>query len=508
MIWTREESKERFPEALSPLGWSVLQSALDVNLKSIRSEFYLRTLTKDQVTRWIDGYLYSGKDFFKRIPFYHFSLTALTGLFLRALWHAIYAALNSKKTEPFKVRWVKRIYQKEFKPKIQRTIYDWQNELAKHLKNFDDNTLTGLSWQPTQSDFNMLMTKIENDGCAYNRLDFAIYFYKNLLRGILEQIARWKKETVSIAALTAQSPFQISHHINHLIAEGSLLTDEQHILTFVTQKLGHLSLSWDIAQPTFSEKSDLIKKMIKERNDSTMPSRANQTISENEIVSQFIQLVACDEQHRFYASYQFPTVRTLLYKIADEWVKHSVLKDRNDLFFLTLDEVQSTHAEILKGQKVDISSIQKTIQERRSYIKSIAADQLNEADIAHRESIFYTSKTLKPEETSSPGRELSGIVASMGQARGIVFWVNDYESLEACPENCILLCQTPSPNFHSAFVKSIAIVSETGGLLSHGAIIARELKIPCLLQVVNLKTIKNGDLIEVDTNSGTIKRLS
>ena len=80
MIWTREESKERFPEALSPLGWSVLQSALDVNLKSIRSEFYLRTLTKDQVTRWIDGYLYSGKDFFKRIPFYHFSLTALTGL--------------------------------------------------------------------------------------------------------------------------------------------------------------------------------------------------------------------------------------------------------------------------------------------------------------------------------------------------------------------------------------------------------------------------------------------
>lgn len=508
MIWTREESKERFPEALSPLGWSVLQSALDVNLKSIRGEFYLKTLTKDQVTRWIDGYLYSGKDFFKRIPVYHFSLLALAGLCLRALWQAIPAALNFKKNEPFRVRWVKRIYQKELKPKVQKTIYDWQNELAKHLKNFDDNTLASLSWQPTQTDFNMLMAKIENDGCAYNRLDFAIYFYKNLLKGILELIARWKKETLSISALTTQSPFQISHHINHLIAEGSLLSDEQHILAVVTQKLGHLSLSWDIAQPTFSEKSDLIKKMIKERRESTMPSRANQPISENEIASQFIQLVACDEQHRFYASYQFPTVRTLLYKIADEWVKHSVLEDRNDLFFLTLDEVQSTHAEILKGLAIDIPSIRKTIQERRSYIKSIAADQLNDTDIAHRESIFYTSKTPRPDETTSSSQELSGIVASIGHARGTVFWVNDYESLEACPENCIVLCQTPSPNFHTAFVKSIAIVSESGGLLSHGAIIARELQIPCLLQVVNLKTIKNGDLIEVDTNSGTIKRLS
>ena len=103
---------------------------------------------------------------------------------------------------------------------------------------------------------------------------------------------------------------------------------------------------------------------------------------------------------------------------------------------------------------------------------------------------------------------LVGVPASPGKASGYAFWVTDYDSLQNCPVNAIVLCQTPSPNFHNAFVKSIAIVSESGGLLSHGAIIARELQLPCLLQVVNLKTLKNGDLIEVDAIAGTIKRLS
>ncbi|MBL7556998.1 MAG: hypothetical protein JNM24_14335 [Bdellovibrionaceae bacterium] len=508
MIWTREESKERFPEALSPLGWSVLQSALDVNLKSIRSEFYLKKLNKDYIARWIDGYLYSGKDFFRRIPLYNFSLPTLAGLFLKIFLHALSALFVFRGRETFKVRWVKRVYQKELKPKIQKTIYDWQSELPKHLKNFDDNTLAGLSWYATQPDFNILMAKIENDGCAYNRLDFAIYFYKNLLKSLLELLARWKNETISIPSLTAQSPFQISHHISQLIAEGSLLVDEQNTLAFVTQKIGHLSLSWDVAQPTFSEKSDLIKKMISERRESLLASRANQTFSDNEIAAQFIQLVSCDEQHRFYASYQFPTVRTLLYKIADEWVQRKILHDRNELFFLTLDEVISKHSDAIKGNALDSVAIQRIIKMRKSYLKPNASDELPDNAIEFRESIFYTSKALTSTELSLVKDELSGIVASPGQARGPAIWVTDYESLENCPQDCVLLCQTPSPNFHNAFVKSLAILSESGGLLSHGAIIARELQIPCLLQVVNLKTIKNGDLIEVDTTTGMIKRLS
>lgn len=508
MIWTREDSKERFPEVLSPLGWSVLQSALEMNLESIRTEFYLKKLAKNQVTRWIDGYLYSGKDFFKRIPFYHFSLLRVFGLFLRVIAQALPALFNNGQKECFKVRWVKRIYQHELKPKIQKTIYDWQSELATHLKNFDSNTVAALAWQPTQADFAVLMAKIESDGCAYNRLDFAIYFYKNILKSLLELMARWKSETISIADLAAQSPFQISHHINQLIAKGSLLGDEQTVLAFVTQNIGHLSLSWDIAQPTFSEKDDLLKKMISDQPESTVTTRARLWPSENEMASQFIELVACDEQHRFYASYQFPAVRSLIYKIADEWVHHSLLQNRNDVFFLTLDDVLSLHTALLNGSKPNATFIYKTIESRKSYIKTTAADSLHDKFINFRETLFYTSHATKTYTPSDATIELTGIATSPGRARGTAYWVTDYASLESCPPNSIVLCQTPSPNFHNAFVKSLAVLSESGGLLSHGAIIARELNIPCLLQVVNLKTIKNGDLIEVDTNRGIIKRLS
>jgi pyruvate,water dikinase len=72
-------------------------------------------------------------------------------------------------------------------------------------------------------------------------------------------------------------------------------------------------------------------------------------------------------------------------------------------------------------------------------------------------------------------------------------------------EQSILVTTTTDPEFMPAIKKSSAIITDIGGLLSHAAISAREIGIPCIVGTENAtKILKNGDLVEVDTEEGNI----
>jgi pyruvate,water dikinase len=69
----------------------------------------------------------------------------------------------------------------------------------------------------------------------------------------------------------------------------------------------------------------------------------------------------------------------------------------------------------------------------------------------------------------------------------------------------VLVTQYTSPGWTPLFSVISALITEIGGLLSHGAVVARECKIPAVLQVSHAtEFIHTGDLIEVDGSSGTI----
>ncbi len=56
--------------------------------------------------------------------------------------------------------------------------------------------------------------------------------------------------------------------------------------------------------------------------------------------------------------------------------------------------------------------------------------------------------------------------------------------------------------------KAIGIITEVGGLLSHAAIVSRELKIPCIVGVKEATQIfKSGERVTIDANKGFIKRI-
>lgn len=80
--------------------------------------------------------------------------------------------------------------------------------------------------------------------------------------------------------------------------------------------------------------------------------------------------------------------------------------------------------------------------------------------------------------------------------------------MEKMDDGNILISQATSPDLISAMKKAAAIVTNTGGLICHAAITSRELKIPCIVGTGNATLIfKDGDLVEVDAQKGTIKKI-
>ena len=102
-------------------------------------------------------------------------------------------------------------------------------------------------------------------------------------------------------------------------------------------------------------------------------------------------------------------------------------------------------------------------------------------------------------------KELRGIPCSNGKVtKEALVITNVNETLDV--KDKILITKMTDPGWVFLLATASGVVSEKGSLLSHTAIISRELKIPAIVGVENLlNTIHTGDLIEMDGNKGTIK---
>lgn len=106
---------------------------------------------------------------------------------------------------------------------------------------------------------------------------------------------------------------------------------------------------------------------------------------------------------------------------------------------------------------------------------------------------------------TTSGAKLSGLVGSPGVAEGPVRIVPPDKIGEDFPEGSVLVCEVTTPNYVPLMQKAVAIVTDQGGILSHAAIVARELKKPCIVGTGNAtQVLKNGQKVSVDANQGIV----
>ncbi|MEI6627618.1 MAG: PEP-utilizing enzyme [bacterium] len=105
---------------------------------------------------------------------------------------------------------------------------------------------------------------------------------------------------------------------------------------------------------------------------------------------------------------------------------------------------------------------------------------------------------------------IRGLIASKGVARGRVVVVSPLkyqeEELSKVTEGDIFVTGMTRPHMLLAMKRAAAFVTDEGGITCHAAIIAREMKKPCIIATkIATKVLKDGDMVEVDANKGTIK---
>jgi phosphohistidine swiveling domain-containing protein len=174
-----------------------------------------------------------------------------------------------------------------------------------------------------------------------------------------------------------------------------------------------------------------------------------------------------------------------------------VFKEAGDIFYLEFGEIQQW---IRSGASV---SFQDTIRQRREQLK---ADRTRPIPPVVYGNLLPNSQKRSIESTTSETNIIQGIPASIGLVEGFVKICRTVTT--DLGENAIVVVPYTDAGWAPLLLGATAIISEVGGQLSHGAIIAREYKIPAVMNISEATTrLRDGQKVRVDGYLGTVELL-
>jgi pyruvate,water dikinase len=101
---------------------------------------------------------------------------------------------------------------------------------------------------------------------------------------------------------------------------------------------------------------------------------------------------------------------------------------------------------------------------------------------------------------------LQATPASAGRAVGTARVINGPADFGRARAGDVLVCQTTTPAWTPLFASAGALVTDTGGILSHAAIVAREYRLPAVVGCdVATTPIRDGARVEVDGDAGRVR---
>ena len=211
----------------------------------------------------------------------------------------------------------------------------------------------------------------------------------------------------------------------------------------------------------------------------------------------------------------FPPFRHMLFELGHRWSTRGLLAAPEDIFFLELDEM-------IQLADTPRPMQEKIAQRRREYQASrlvkppgiirdgeelspeqAAGESLRRTSAA---SGAYTGPALPQagREELAPG-QLRGIAGSPGRASGVTRVIRGPEEFHLLQSGEILVAPLTNPVWTPLFAVAGGLVTEVGGILSHGAIVAREYGIPAVMAVSDAtKLLQVGQAVTVDGNKGIV----
>lgn len=213
-------------------------------------------------------------------------------------------------------------------------------------------------------------------------------------------------------------------------------------------------------------------------------------------------LVSARENLRYERTRGFGIVREIFTYIGKRFYEEDILEFDRDIFFLTKAEIFA----YIEGRSVttDLKSLVAVRKEEHERFQQMPmpSERIGTYGVVYQSNDFYSKSKLETIEG-----DLKGIGCCPGQVKAkarVVQHPGEVDSLNGD----ILVTTSTDPGWVTLFPSAGAIIVERGSLLSHSAIVSREMGIPCIVGVTGLLArVKTGDWLEMDGSTGEIKLL-
>ncbi|KAK8794803.1 hypothetical protein WA158_001784 [Blastocystis sp. Blastoise] len=439
---------------------------------------------------------------------------------------------------------------------MSKEILDYNNNLIKELKNNSNHTITLSSLRKNPYTHVYILQHI---------LPFFVMSIMSQMK-IVEMLQKYGMKEVDFDAIYSGRRENIANKMNFLVAElhslinqcdqeengftEKLLTlskneEEETIKTYISSLSSSTLVShkqfyekWNgfmdifgrrgpgevmIETPRYEEKPSLIIQMvintsftdINEKSPDALERKADEAVEE--LCSRISPSDAANlryylpvarvlfeyrEHPKYFVVSALISKRIVILKLADKMLKEGIISERDDVFHFSLDELCD-----YEQNKLDIPSILPIIAERkRVYIRAKTIRSPRYITSAYTAIVNVSQKT-KDETKNLPENVLKGMPTSAGIVEGRAVVVTDPKEGHL-QKGDILVAEAADPGWTPLFVPASAAVIAIGGPLTHGCIVAREIGIPCVINVQHLmERIKTGMKLRVDGSKGTVEIL-
>ena len=202
--------------------------------------------------------------------------------------------------------------------------------------------------------------------------------------------------------------------------------------------------------------------------------------------------------YREYPKYimmsRYLVYKQALLREAERLVQAGVLRDKQDIFYLALDEL----GEVVRTHRVDDRLIRRRKDELRSY------HALTPPRVLTSDGEIVAGAYRRGD---APHGALIGLAVSAGTVEGRARVIRDVADADLEPGDILVTAYT-DPSWTPLFVAIKGLVTEVGGLMTHGAVIAREYGLPAVVGVQHaMRLIRDGQRIRVHGTQGYVELL-
>ena len=208
----------------------------------------------------------------------------------------------------------------------------------------------------------------------------------------------------------------------------------------------------------------------------------------------------------FYVGAAWPALRRLALELGRRLTEVGSLDAPDDVFYLKTTELAEASTARVEGKsRSDLARLARERRQLREARKRLEPPVSVPPDGRMKFGPIDMAMFEPKPRSISTGPTLDGFAVSPGSVTALASVIRSPEDFDKMVPDRILVCTSTTPAWTPLFAQASGLVTDIGGALAHGSIVAREYGIPAVMGTgVATQRIKDGEMIRVDGNRGRV----